>query len=442
MPKKAKELSATEVRRLTKRGTYAVGGVSGLLLQVTADNGPRSWLLRYSTGQSRSTTSGARYAVRRDMGLGSYPEVSLGEARQRARELKALIRQGIDPLAEKRATVAARAAAEASAITFAEAARRCFDAKAPEFRNDKHREQWIASLERHVFPIIGRLPVSEVGIPHVRKVLEPIWHSHTETATRVRQRVESVLSWATVSGYRHGDNPARWRGNLKEVMPNPSKIAKPEHFPALPWQRLPDFMADLRTREGIGARALEFLILTAARSGEVRSATWDQIDLATRTWTVPGDRMKAGKTHRVPLSDAAVAVLQSLPCADEVGPVFPSQRGRKLSDMTVGQTIKRLDDASIAAGGEGYRDPASARVVVPHGFRSSFKDWARSSTSYADEVSELALAHVNSDATRAAYARDELMPQRTRLMSEWARFLAEARVSGEVVAIGDAASRA
>lgn len=410
MPKRARELSALEVRRIERPGLHAVGGISGLLLQVS-DSGARSWILR--------TMIGGR---RRAIGLGPFPEVTLAQARDDARSVKQSIRRGVDPIAERRAAQDALRASEAKRLTFEQAARRCHAAREKEFRNAKHRKDWIASLERYAFPKIGPLAVADVELAHVLSVLEPIWHERTETATRVRQRMESVLTWAAVSGYRAGDNPARWQGNLKEVLPAPSKIAKVTHHRALPWHQVPGFMADLRGRDGTGARALELAILTAARSGEVRLATWNEFDLGARLWTVPGDRIKAGRTHRVPLSDDAVALLEKLPRFKGSPYVFTAPRGGPLSDMSISAVCKRM---GIDA--------------VPHGFRSSFKDWARNRTSYADEVSELALAHVNSDATRAAYARDELLPQRTRLMAEWARFLREGDTAGsEVVSIGEA----
>lgn len=404
MPKRAKELSAVEVRRLSKPGTHAVGGVSGLLLQI--GDGRRSWILRTMVGGRR-----------RNIGLGPFPEVTLAEAREEARRAKQQVRRGIDPVEQRRAAREALTTAQARLMTFETAARRCHAAREKEFRNAKHKRDWISSLERHVFPVIGRMQVAEIELPHILAVLEPIWETRTDTATRVRQRIESVLTWATVSGYRGGDNPARWRGNLKEVLPAPTKIAKVKHHRALPWQDMPGFMGRLREQDGMGARALEFVILTAARSGEVRLATWEEIDLSERVWTVPGERMKSGRTHRVPLSDDAVALLEKLPRFEESPYVFPAVRGGALSDNTLSAVCRRMGvDA------------------VPHGFRSSFKDWARSRTRYADEVSELALAHVGSDATRAAYARDELLPQRRRLMGDWAKFLREDRAHTSKVA--------
>ncbi len=404
MPKQAPELSPMAVKRLDKPGLHAVGGVPGLFLRI-ASGGSRQWILRATVGRKR-----------RDIGLGGYPGVTLAQARENAREAREKIRQGIDPSEERKAARAALMAAQAKALTFDEAARRCHDSKAPEFRNDKHGKDWISSLERYASPVIGDLPVTDVELPHVLEILEPIWQSKTETATRVRQRIESVLTWATVRGYRSGENPARWEGNLKEVLPNPTKVAKVTHHRALPWNEMGQFMADLRQREGMAARALEFLVLTAARSGEVRLATWDEIDLDAGIWTVPAERIKAGRQHRVPLSDDAMAVLKGLPRIEGSSYIFPAARGGPLSDMALSALCKRMGvDAT------------------PHGFRSTLKDWARNRTAYPDEVSELALAHVNSDATRAAYARDELLPQRKRLMADWAKFCATIERDGDNV---------
>ena len=427
MPKTAKELSAVEVKRLASPGMHAVGGVTGLLHRIT-DTGARGWVLR------------VRYAgKRRNYGLGGYPDVTLAQARERAREIKDSLYRGIDPIAERRAAEDARRAADAKRLTFADAARQCHAAKADEFRSEKHRRDWLTSLQTHANPSIGDIPVADIELAHILAVLKPIWQERTETATRVRQRIERVLAWATVSGYREGENPARWSGNLEMALPTPSKIQKVRHMPALPWRRVPDFMSALREREGMGARALEFAILTAARSGEVRGATWDEIDLQARTWTVPADRIKAGRAHTIPLSDDAMTLLEKLPRMAGSDLVFTAARGGPVSDMTLSGTVKRMHSASIESGGEGWIDPQSGRRVVPHGFRSSFKEWARDCTGYADEVSELALAHVNSDATRAAYARDALVEKRRRMMADWARFAREgAPQGGDVVAIREA----
>jgi integrase len=403
MAKSKDELTSMEVRRFTEQGFYRVGGVRGLYLKV-AKGGSRSWILRATVGVKR-----------KDIGLGGFPDVTLQGARDKARELKELIKQGIDPVQRRKSARIALISDQAKNIAFKEAALRCHATKAPEFRNPKHKKDWISALERHAFPVIGNLPVSEIQLNHILQVLEPIWHNKTETATRVRQRMEAVLTWAAVSGFRSGDNPARWNGNLKEVLPNPSKITKVRHHPALPWQEVGGFMQDLRKRKGIAAKALEFAILTAARSSEVRGMEWAEIDFDSCVWTVPEDRIKAGKTHKVPLSKDAIAVLKAAPRFEGNPLVFVAPKGGKLSDVALLAVVRRMK-----------------ANCVPHGFRSSFKDWARSCTAYPDELSELALAHVNSDSTRAAYARDELLPKRKKLMDEWARFCSMAGEKGVV----------
>lgn len=423
MPKKARELSAYQVRRLKRPGLHAVGGVDGLCLNVKA-SGARSWIQRVMVGGRR-----------REVGLGAYPTVTLEQARERGREVRGQAWEGIDPVAARRAAQDTLRSSEAKRLTFDQAAKRCHQARIHEFRSDKHKADWISSLERYASPVIGRLPIANIEIAHVVAVLEPIWAEKTETATRVRQRAESVLAWATTSGYRAGDNPARWKGHLEHVLPKPAKLRKVRHHPALPWERIAAFMADLRGRYGTGARALEFAILTAARSGEIRFAQWDEIDLAAKVWTVPADRMKAGLRHRVPLSAPAVNLLKAVPRMVGVPFVFPAPRGGALSDMSISAVTRRMHEASVQAGGEGYLDPRQNRIVTPHGFRSSFKDWARSATSYADEVSELALAHVSSDDTRAAYARDELLPKRERLMRDWAKFCGTVQARASVTPI-------
>jgi integrase len=414
MPKKAPERSSLWVKRCRRPGLHAVGGVDGLYLHVrpetTQDDGTkrpgaRSWILRVKVGDRRP-----------DMGLGGYPDVTLEQARQRAREARDQIRQGIDPIAARKAAQDALRASQAKRITFAEAARFCHEKKSAEFKNPKHRAQWINTLTEYAGPVIGDLPVADVELPHVIACLKPIWSTKTETASRVRGRIEDVLDWATVNGYRSGDNPAKWTGNLEHALPRPSKVRTVEHHAALPWADVGAFMAKLRQHQGTGPRALEFAILTAARSGEVRLATWDEIDLVHKLWTVPASRMKAGKKHRVPLSDAAVDLLKSLPRHAGCNLVFTVNGKKPISDSTLSKLTRDM----------GY-------TATPHGFRSAFKDWARASTAYPDEVSELALAHVSTDATRAAYARDELLAKRARLMRDWAKYIATVPKKAAVV---------
>lgn len=404
MPKKAKELSARHIRQLTAPGMHPVGGVAGLLLQVT-DTGARTWILRYATGQTKTAKSGKPFAVRRDMGLGGFPDVSLAQARELARQYREDIRErGIDPVAERKALIRATRAQQMKHITFADAAGQCHTAKGDEFSSEKHRRDWLSSLERYAFPVLGNMSIADIDTNHIMQVLEPIWKDRTETATRIRQRLETVFSWAIVSGHYQGLNPARWKENLKEVLSKPSKLIKKSNFAALAYSDVPAFIADLRTREGMGARALEFIILTAARSGEVRGATWSEIDLKTKIWTIPASRMKMGKEHKVPLCADAVKLLESLPRESDY--LFTAPRGGQLSDMTISAVCKRMKvDA------------------VPHGFRSSFKDWAAEETNHANLVSEMALAHKIGNDVEAAYRRGELMKKRRELMNDWCKFL-------------------
>jgi len=409
MPKKAPELSAALVRRLKRPGLHAVGGVDGLHLRIKP-TGASSWMLRVKVGNRRP-----------DIGLGGFPDVTLEQARQRAREARELIRQGIDPRDEKRKARDALAAAEAKRLTFARAAVLAHSARAPEFRNPKHAAQWITSLERHAFPTLGHLQVDAIELAQVFAALEPIWRTRTETASRVRGRIEDTLSWATVNGYRTGPNPAAWSNNLEHALPRVSRVKKVQHRVALSWKLAPEFMHRLRANPSTSARAIEFLILTAARSQEVRLATWDELDFDARVWTVPASHMKAGKVHRVPLSDAALDLLRALPRHHGTDLVFPgAQRGRPMSDSTLSKFLREMLQST-------------SWTAQVHGFRSTFKDWARSCTAYADEVSELALAHVSTDATRAAYARDELLPKRAKLMRDWAKHLEAAQAASASV---------
>ncbi|WP_374473410.1 tyrosine-type recombinase/integrase [Arenimonas sp.] len=387
MPKLAKELSAVQVQRLTRPGLHAVGGVAGLLLQVTA-TGARSWILRVVVGKRR-----------RDLGLGGFPTVSLAQARERAREARSLIWKGLDPVAEKQAQ--RRALEQVQAIpTFDECARRCLASKRAGFRNAKHAAQWENTLRTYASPYMGQLPVNEVEERHIVNALTPIWEEKNETAVRVRGRIETVIGWATVAGFRTGDNPARWRKHLSELFSAKKKV---QHHAALPYAALPGFLKSLRQQAGMAARALEFAILTAARSGEVRGATWDEFDLEAGVWIVPGERMKAGKEHWVPLSAAALTVLRSLPRTSDR--VFPSPTGRALSDMALSAVLKRME----------------VEVTV-HGMRSTFRDWAGETTAFDRETIEHALAHRLKDKAEAAYARGSHFDKRRKLMEAWATY--------------------
>jgi integrase len=410
MPKKAEELGPLAVSRLTEPGLHFVGGVAGLALQVLPSGG-RSWVLRATIGDRR-----------REMGLGGYPDVTLAKARENAREARDMIRRGVDPIETAKAARSALRASAARVITFKEAAEAYMTSQEAGWKSSKHRGQWAATLETYAYPHLGSLGVADVELPHVLQVLEPIWTTKTETASRVRGRMEMILDWATAREYRSGPNPARWRGHLDKMLAKRSKVAKVTHHPALPIDGMGPCMARLRAAEGMGARALEFAILTASRSGEVRGACWPEIDLAGRVWIVPPDRMKAGREHRVPLSDAAATLLEKLPKMAGTDLVFPAPRGGQLSDMTLSAVLRRME---IAA--------------VPHGFRSTFRDWVAERTAYPHEAAELALAHAVGNKVEAAYRRGDMFAKRLRMMDDWADFIARAR-GGEVVPIRGAGS--
>lgn len=416
MPKVSKELTALDVKRLQHPGkgrnvTFNVGGVAGLVLQVTP-NGGRTWLLRVQVG-----------AKRREIGLGGYPDVTLAMARDRAREAKDQIRRGIDPVEERKAAKAALIAAQHRGLSFVDAVDRYLAAKLDAFRNAKHRQQWRNTLDSYALPDLGPMLVQDIGTQDVLRVLEPIWQSKTETASRLRGRIEAVLSWATVAGHRTGDNPARWAGNLKELLPAPSKVAKVGNHPAVQIDDAPRWFAALRQREGLGARALEFAALTATRSQEVRGARWDEIDLEAGLWVIPAVRMKMEREHRVPLTPEALALLQALPRLADNPLVFPAARGGELSDMTLSAAMKRLHQADVDAGGAGFVDRVSKRPAVPHGLRSTFRDWVAERTHYTGDMAEVALAHRVANAVEASYRRGDMVEKRRDMMAAWAEYL-------------------
>jgi integrase len=394
---------------------HFVGEVPGLALNVS-QTGARSWILRASVGTKR-----------RDIGLGGYPGVTLAEARQKARTARESIRQGVDPVEAKEAARSAVKARQAAAKTFDQCAASFIETKEPEWSNAKHAAQWRATLEAYASPVIGSMLVRDIGTAQVMEVLRPIWSIKTETAARVRGRIESVLDYAIVHGLRSEPNPARWRGQLDKLLPKPSKVAPVEHHVAVPIAEVGAFMAKLRDTEGMGARCLEFTILTAVRSGEARSARWADLDLDGKVWTIPAPKMKAKRVHRVPLSPAAVVLLKSLPRFADVPLVFPSRKsGSMLSDMALTQLMRRA--AATGFDRQGNRAPA-----VPHGFRSTFRDWAAERTGHPREVVEQALAHVVANATEAAYFRSDLFERRRQLMDDWAGFLARVERPAEVI---------
>jgi integrase len=420
MPKLVREMEAVSVKRLGEVGLHFVGGVPGLALRIAPPpkskegEAPdsmhvrsRSWILRVAIGGKR-----------RDMGLGAYPSVSLADARAKAREARETIRRGKDPISEQQAALRELRAAVASTMTFRECADAYITAHGAGWRNVKHGQQWRNTLREYVYPIVGDLDVRAVVLPHVMSILEPIWREKTETASRVRGRLESVLDWATARGYRTGENPARWRGHLDKLLPSRTKVARPKHHEALGIHEVGAFVTGLREIDGMGARALEFAILTAGRSGEVRGALWSEIDLHAKVWTVPSDRMKAGREHRVPLSDVACEMLRALPRFAGPDLVFPAPSGGTLSDMTLSAVLRRMG--------------VSATV---HGFRSTFRDWCAERTNYPHEVAEMALAHTVGNKVEAAYRRGDLFDKRRRMMDDWAQFCACVERKGQVISM-------
>jgi integrase len=402
------------VHRLSDRAIKAAKPAEGerlmladggnLLCQVTRgknDSINRSWIFRYQLGDKRH-----------DLGLGSLNDLNLAEARAKARSLRQQLLDGIDPWTtrqQQRTDRLAKLAERARAMTFRQCAIACIEAHADSWRNAEHRRQWVTSLEQYTYPIIGDLPVDEIATPHLVKVLEPIWKTIPETASRVRGRIEKVLGWATVRGFRSGDNPARWRGHLAELFPAVGKIAAPKHHAALPFTDVPALMVELAAIDHVAARALEFTILTAARAGEVLGATGDEIDLVAKTWTIPASRMKAGKQHKVPLSDRALALLAKLPRSDK-RPIFPAGRVGMLF------LLRELRPG-----------------VTVHGFRSSFRDWASERTNFPEVVAEQALAHAIGSKVQRAYHRTDLYEKRKRLMSDWATWCSRPVPTGATV---------
>ncbi len=433
MPRRSKPLTAKQVAN-AKPGKHTDGG--GLMLYVLGDGGS-SWVLRY-------TLDGRR----REIGLGpakGHAAVGLADARAEADRLRLLIRAGRDPATERAQVQEVRRTAAERALRHV--ARACLDGRKDQWRNDKHRAQWWASLERHVLPRLGDTPVERITTDLVADTLRPLWTEAPETARRVRQRLEAVLAHAAVQGLRPRNeiNPASWANNLQHLLPPAARMkqrkrertGRSRHHPALPYPEVPAFLAALGKVHAIGAAALRFAVLTAARSGEVRGMTWAEVDLARRRWVIPAERMKSGLLHTVPLSAEALAVLEEMRplalAADGTmlpgARVFPGRKpGRPLSDMTLSLLVRRLATRGVPVGAPPRWRDTAGNVVVPHGFRSSFKEWCRS-RGYPDELSELALAHVDTSETRAAYARDELVMERRPVMEAWASWCRDGGVT-------------
>jgi len=403
------KLTALAVDKAKRRGYYSDGG--GLYLQVSA-SGAKSWVFRFRDGGKL-----------REMGLGPTHTIGLAEAREKARGCRRLRLERLDPI-EARKTARAKAKLEAAkSMTFKQCAERYIASHKAGWRNPKHAKQWPSTLDAYVYPVFGHLPVQAIDVELIMKAIEPIWTMKPETAGRVRGRIESVLDWATARGYRQGENPARWRGHLENLLPKKTKVRRVEHHAALPYAELAEFMAKLRQQEGISARALEFAILTVARTGEVIGAKWSEINPAERLWTIPAERMKAGKEHRVPQSDAAMAILEEMQQIRQSDYVFPGAKSRRpLSNMAFLMLLRRMGRGDLTT----------------HGFRSTFSDWCSERTNFPAEVPEMALAHTVSDKVEAAYRRGDLFQKRRQVMDAWARYCTAPVSSATVVSIAAA----
>lgn len=411
MPRIAKPLGALAVSKLKGAGYHAVGTVAGLCLQITS-GGARSWILRANV-----------VGRRREIGLGSYPAVTLQAAHELARTHQAQIKAGRDPVRAKVTAKSAIAAEQARARKFKSYAESYIDAHEAEWKNRKHAAQWRSTMEAYVYPLLGEVLLADIDTPLVLQVLRPIWHAKTETAKRVRGRIESILDAAKSEGLRAGTNPAAWKGHLDAVLPAPRKIAKVRHQPSLPYRQCPAFMSELRKVEGQGARALAFTILSAVRSDVTRGATWSEFNLKDRVWTIPAVRMKSPREHRVPLTEEMVAALGEQPEGKDSEYVFAAPRGGTLSDMTLSAVLRGLNDRQRGK----WVDADTGRQAVPHGFRASFRNWAGEQTSHPFEVAEAALSHKLGDATETAYYRSDLFERRRVLMQEWTAFLCGAQ---------------
>lgn len=426
MARTMNRLTAKEVEKKTTPGYHGDGG--GLTLQITKA-GVKSWLYRYMiNGKPRW------------MGLGPVHSISLAEARQKAADARKLVVEGTDPLEVKDQRRFEAELAKARLMTFDQCASAYIEAHRAGWKNAKHADQWTNTIATYASPIIGSLPVEQVDTRLVVKVLtqpddngQQFWRVKNETASRLRGRIESILGWATTSGFRTGDNPARWRGHLENLLATISRVERIKNHPSLAWVQMGAFVHDLRLRDGVAARAVEFTILTASRSGEVRGACWSEIDVVAKVWTIPASRMKAKREHEVPLSDAALALLKSMPRIDGTDLIFPGTKGQALSDMSLTAVIRRMNgDKPIWVDKDG-------NTITVHGFRSTFRMWAAESTNYPREVAEHALAHQLPDAVERAYQRGTQFTKRAAMMNEWAKFCGTNRAdAAEVVPINRA----
>ena len=382
---KREKFSDLLIKRMSKPGVYGDG--AGLYIRVT-ETGTKHWIHRFSL-----------HGKAHWMGLGPYPEITLTEARLKNMEARRTRLAGVNPINARNAAIA-----KAQSLTFQECADQYIASHRSSWKGLKHFVKWTNSIAAYCGPVIGKLPVNEIDVGLIMRVLDPIWTTKMSTARNIRSRIESILDWATVRGYREGNNPARWKGNLDHLLPKSSRAKGTKHHAALGYTQMGDLMGELRQQDGISAKALEYAILTACRSGEVRLATWGEVNLKNRVWIIPAERMKVGKEHRVPLSDDAMAILNQMDQSTTF--IFPGRSGRLLSDMSLTKVLRRM----------GHID------TTVHGFRSTFRDWAAESTAYPQHVAEMALAHTIGDKVEAAYRRGDLFTKRTRMMEDWARF--------------------
>jgi integrase len=392
-------LSHRKVETLKLPGMHSDGG--GLYLQVTegSNGAPRkSWLFRYAVAGRE-----------RQMGLGPLSDVPLAEARDRALAAREMRRAGKDPIAERDSSRAEASVVAAKTMSFDDCAIAYISAHRAGWRNVKHGSQWSKTVATYCSPVFGKLPVQHIDVGLVMQAVEPIWTTKPETAGRIRGRIERILDWAKVRGYRHGDNPARWRGHLDQLLPARGKVRKVKHHAALPYAELPLFMMQLKAREAVAARALELAILTATRTGEVIGAKWTEFDLESRVWTIPADRMKSAREHRIPLSDAVIDVVRRMKAIRQNDYVFPGERRDALSNMALLMLLRRMGHPEITA----------------HGFRSTFRDWVEEQTDTPRAVAEMALSHTVGNAVEAAYRRGDLIEKRKILMAKWAKFCSD-----------------
>lgn len=428
MARLIEKLSPFKIKNTVTPGYYGDGG--GLWLQVSS-SGSKSWIFRFTLNKKQ-----------REMGIGAVHTVSLADARAKARELRLMLQDGIDPLEKREEIKRTDALARARMMTFDQCAKEYIETHRSSWKNAKHASQWESTIATYASPIFGSFPVSEVDTSLVMKVLSPIWKDKTVTAKRLRGRIESVLGWATTSGFRQGENPARWRGHFENLLAEPNKIRVVKHHPSLPWKEIPSFMIALREQEGIASRALEFLILTATRTSEALEVTWDELDLDAGAWVIPAERMKGDVEHQIPLSKEAIALLTKMERVNKF--VFTgASYGSSLSDMSLTAVLKRMHNKSIKSGGKGWIDPKQDnRRVTSHGFRSTFRMWGAESVSHSfnSEIIEFALSHQLPNKVEAAYQRGTVFDKRIPLMQAWSDYCTKIHESASVTPIRKASN--